>query len=233
MNYLIILFFLFLSPALASEHKTLKVAVIDTGLNLKDDRFQGVICPTGHKDFTGEGINDIHGHGTHVTGLIKKNAGIGNYCILIYKYYSEKLIDRQNLINAISALKEAASNGADIVNFSSGGPEFNEEEYLIIKQHPYITFVVAAGNEGHNLDYKCDYYPACLGLPNMVIVGNCKNKKVYNKTSNYGKILTTCNNGNNVLSSLPNGFGYMSGTSQSTAIETGKLVHLWIKQHTK
>jgi subtilisin family serine protease len=231
MKYFIALFFLLLSPALASEHKTLKVAVVDTGLDLKDDRFQGFICPTGHKDFTGEGLKDINGHGTHVTGLIEKNAGIGNYCFLIYKYYSEKQTGHQNLINEIKAFQAAVENGADIVNFSGGGPKFNEQEYNIIKENPYVTFVVASGNEGHNLNINCDYYPACLKLANMVIVGNCKNKDNYNESSNRGDILTTCNDGNHVLSSLPNGyFGYMSGSSQSTAIETGKLIRLWVER---
>lgn len=230
MKYLIALFFLLLSPALASEHKTLKVVVVDTGLDLKDDRFQGFICPTGHKDFTGEGLKDIHGHGTHVTGLIEKNAGTGNYCFLIYKYYSEKQSGHQNLTNEIKAFQAAVEDGADIVNFSGGGPEFYEEEYLIIKNHPNVKFVVAVGNEHQDIDNpETKYYPASYFLPNEYIVGNSDSGGQKAESSNWTSMPMAWEDGVHVLSTLPDGYGYMTGSSQSTAIFTGKLIKAMLK----
>ena len=48
----------------------LRVAVIDTGLDLSDKRFSSRLCKEGHEDFTHTTIEDKSGHGTHVVGLI-------------------------------------------------------------------------------------------------------------------------------------------------------------------
>ena len=167
---LIFIAILFSLPGL-TEHKcskTLRVAIVDTGLSLTDSRFRGHICPTGHKNFVNdESLADVNGHGTFIAGLIKQYAGDGDYCLLIYKYYEDSATPLVNLDREIQSLQEAVDNGADIVNFSGGGPGFNEKEYLIIKNNPKVTFVVAAGNNHHDLDLPWNkYYPAskqCIG----------------------------------------------------------------------
>jgi len=85
-----------------TANKLLKIAVIDTGISL--DRIQDAsLCKTGHKDFTGYGLNDNHGHGTHIYGLIdqyakniklKTNSDVAllsktsvSYCQIIIKFY--------------------------------------------------------------------------------------------------------------------------------------------------
>ena len=55
------------------KSKTLVVAVIDTGIDAQAFN-RHVLCKTGHKDFTGTGIQDRHGHGTHISGLIDQYA---------------------------------------------------------------------------------------------------------------------------------------------------------------
>ena len=58
-----------------------------------------------------------------------------------------------------------------------------------------------------------------------------KNKKLH-PSSNYGDAFLHFENGYRVLSILPNNrYGYMTGTSQSTAIRTGKIVKEWIKNN--
>ena len=207
-------------------HK-IKVAVVDTGLDLKDPRFKNHLCPTGHKNFVpGKTIDDNHGHGTHVSGLIEQFAYGSNYCLLIYKYYSESATGQQNLDREILSFQEAINNGADIVNFSGGGPEFNELEYLIIKNHPKVTFVVAAGNEHQNLDvHGNEYYPASYFLPNELVVSANDHEGFRMSFSNYGSKVTDSELGEDVLSFLPgNRMGKLSGSSQATAIKSGKLV---------
>ena len=207
-----------------SCHK-IRVAVIDSGLDLKDPRFTNYLCESGHKDFTGEGFKDFFVHGTHVAGLIQQNAIDANYCFLIYKYYSIHVSGKQNLSREISSIKYAIKNGANVVNFSGGGAEFSEEEYDLIKNHPNVTFVVAAGNEGQDTDkVGNEYYPGSYWLDNIVIVGSTNHYGEKVQSSNWGNHIVW-EVGDQVLSTLPNGKnGYLSGTSMATAVRTGKLV---------
>jgi subtilisin family serine protease len=212
-------------------HK-IRVAVVDTGLDLEDPRFKDHLCKTDHKDFTGTGIRDVNGHGTHIAGIIQQYAKDSNYCLLIYKYYLESASGKQNLDNEVRALEEATKNKVDIVNFSGGGPESSETEYDVIDQNPQITFVVAAGNEHENIDLPGNgYYPASYDLDNIVSVGNIDKYGVKTKSSNWGSRIVW-ENGENVFSTIPCRIyrsklacnAYMSGTSMSTAVWTGKLV---------
>lgn len=207
-------------------NKQLKVAVIDTGLDLKDYRLKKNLCKIGHKNFvSGETIADNHGHGTHVVGLIETYAVEANYCILIYKYYQEDAPDRANYEREVLAIKEAIFNGANIINFSGGGISFGEEESLIIKNNPQVTFIVAAGNDSKNLDDGHFYYPASLFYKNMVVVGALESEGHRTETSNYSDRIKAYELGENVFSYLPNNTaGYMTGTSMATAIHTGKVV---------
>jgi subtilisin family serine protease len=226
MKYLM-LFLLFLTPALAkAPSQPIKIGIVDTGLNLNDPRFTSHLCVYGHKDFTGSGIEDTLGHGTHIAGIIQKYAGEGNYCFLIYKYYSSIASSFQNVKNEQAALEKAVEDGVKIVNFSGGGPEFNEDEYLTISDHPDVTFVVAAGNESKNIETpEGKFYPASYFTENLIVVGDFDIEGVAASTSNWATRKISWEIGERVNSTLPNGHtGYMSGTSQATAIRTGKLV---------
>lgn len=198
------------------------VAIVDTGLDLSDPRFSNALCPNGHKDFTDAGIKDTNGHGTHIAGLIKSYAKKSDYCMLIYKYYEP---NKNNVLAQLNSFKEAIKNGANIINFSGGGSGYLKEEYEIIKSHPEVLFIVAAGNEGKNLsNHEYTYYPASYNLSNMIIVSSYSLSKERDVSSNYGSFVSW-EVGVNQLSTLPDGkTGYMSGTSQATAIKTGKII---------
>ena len=207
--------------------ETLRVAIIDTGLDLNDPRFYGHICKGVHQNFVdSETLDDINNHGTHIAGLIQKYSGTGDYCFLIYKYYSNTLPGSVNLNNEVRAITTAIANGAKIINISAGGPTFDEDESLVIKYNPDVIFVVAAGNEGQNLDIPGnECYPASYFYGNMEVVGSIGKDGRKSDSSNYSKKVENKEIGVHVLSYLPKGrMGYMSGTSQATAIFTGKLV---------
>lgn len=217
---------LFISLISTAQAKPIVVAVVDTGLDLTDPRFSKVLCKTGHKDFTGAGIEDHHGHGTHIAGLIKKYAKNANYCLLIVKYYDKSpegwtSPNHSNFLQAeIYAIKHA-----DVINISGGGDGFIHYEYATIEQYPNKVLIVAAGNDNENLDDKnYAYYPASYRSPNEIIVGSKHENGVKAPTSNYGRGLVW-EVGSNVLSTLPNGVGIMSGTSQACAIHTGKYIY--------
>lgn len=222
MKYAILILTLLTSLANAD---TLRVAVVDTGLNLNDSRFAGHLCIDNHKDFTGTGIIDSNGHGTMVAGLIEKYAGKGDYCLLIYKYYQSTVPGIVNMKHEVEAFLEAIADGAKIINLSGGGEDFNEDESLLIKLHPEITFVVAAGNSGKNLDLPGNvYYPASYYYNNIVVVESVNEKGEKSSFSNYGKKVEYKELGEDVTSYDINGSGTGSGTSFACAIHTGKLI---------
>lgn len=205
-----------LSIAIAKAD-SLRVAVIDTGLALDDSRLNAHLCLAGHKDFTNQGIQDDYGHGTHVVGLIEQYASDADYCLVILKYSED---ENSHMPNYLKGLREAVAQKVDIVNLSVSGENFDEEERELICGHPEITFVVAAGNEDRDLDVS-PMYPASLGCSNIIVVGS----KDFLK-SNYGTMVHAFEQGMDVDSTLPNGKrGTNTGTSMSSAIRTGKLIH--------
>lgn len=198
--------------------KTIKVAVIDTGFDMKYKN-QVKLCETGHKSFVDNTTHDYHGHGTHISGLIEKYAKDSDYCQVILKYYRPKH-SSNNLMNTIKAFKYAIELGVDVINYSGGGlePSETEREQILLALSKGIQVVVAAGNERSNLNLRCNYYPACYDK-RITVVGNLNGRKVAS-TSNYGDIVDEYIQGTDVRSIN----GLMSGTSQSTAIKSGKVV---------
>lgn len=203
-----------LAKLLESPSKNIiKVAVIDTGIQYSY-MDQTPLCETGHKDLTGEGMDDIHGHGTNVVGLIVKNANISGYCIIIIKAYGFK---KGKTAYLTQALQHAYNVGANVINVSGGGEGFNTAESKIVQKilNKKITLIVAAGNEQLDLNKDCNYYPACYDNRTYVI-GNASD------ASNKGRIVDVVINGN-----FKEAYGQTnSGTSQSTAIFTGEMLKL-------
>lgn len=203
------------------------VVVLDSGLDLSDPRFSEILCPYGHKDFTGYGIKDELGHGTHVLGLIKKYAPQHGWCAVIVKTY-DKNNSNDGWITAVSeAFKYLYVLKPDYVNYSGGGFYQLEEERVIIKHLEHRTkFIVAAGNQGNNLEFPYNnYFPAKYNLPNIVPVGNILNNGQRQHQSNYGLPNMKWEKGTDVLSTVPDGkVEAKTGTSMSCAIYTGKLL---------
>lgn len=200
------------------------VAILDTGLSLSDPRFSRFLCPASmHRDFTGKGIADTHGHGTHVTGIITKWSDPKNFCIVIVKYTTGKNTDIHQYeegIHYLRALRPA------FVNMSLNGDVFMEEEDLLVRENPKSKFIVSAGNE--NSDMRLEkQYPAELSTKyeNVIPVGALNYNGYKTKSSNYGHPKMIWRNGEDVLSTLPNGkSGVMSGTSQAAAALTAEYV---------
>ncbi len=214
----------FLSCSGHAEETRARVSVIDTGLDLQDSRFAGAICTDGNRDFTGEGLEDKIGHGTHVASLILKYAGgtSTKWCLEILKYYSEGNLPEVNLQHEIRAIQESVSKKAIIINISSGGVGRSVDEFDIIR-NSHILLIAAAGNEGVSAK---TFYPCAYGLElsNVTCVGSLSQSGEPLKSSNTGDWLNW-ELGEGVEGYLPDGRkGLMSGTSMSTAIYTGRLL---------
>jgi subtilisin family serine protease len=239
------LFVLLLLTSSISFAKTVRIAVIDTGFDFKSDWATIVdlhpflrkpkLCPTGHKDFTGKGIQDNHGHGTHIAGIIAQYANNADYCLIILKFFNKAGNSQEPLLTEIEALKEAIKLNVDVINFSGGGGGHSKEECSVVKYalDKKITMIAAAGNESKNIN-KHPYFPAMCDSRVKTVANITKNNQ-YSKTSNFtdfrphSKFLFR-EKGEKVQSIMPNNtIGYMTGTSQATAIRTGKLVKNWKK----
>lgn len=197
--------------------------------------------------FTTPVPTDSHGHGTNIAGLIQKYAGNKNYCMVIIRYWSPKSnFTDDNLANTVKSIKYATSIGANYINYSGGGTFTSKEERKAVKEFldKGGKFIAAAGNERSDIDTE-HYYPA-MDDPRVIAVGNAilmteelekeklkneeKDKRIVyveNKvayaavSSNYGYRVNRWEYGTNQI-----GFGIsMTGTSQATAIATGKIIN--------
>jgi hypothetical protein len=194
--------------------KPFRVAVIDTG---KPQYTKSKLCVNGHKDFTNTTINDVHGHATNIAGLIHDEANNSNYCLIFLKYYLRDTT--YNMRNSILALRRALELNVNMIVYAGGGPLASriEKEYVMQLLEQNVLIVAAAGNNKANLLLQ-PYYPA--SYDKRIIVVGCTDFK----GSNYGKIVDVRHN------CIKKGQPLMTGTSQATAIQAGKLIHFLTNQ---
>lgn len=221
---------------IAARHtEPIRIAVIDTGFGYHDIGHGVQLCKYGHKDFTftqkytedygtvDPVPKDTHGHGTNVAGLIDMQIDRSEqaFCLIILKYYDENESNgMNNLRDSNAAILYAKQIGADVINYSGGGIMKDPIEESLVKDfldHGGI-FVAAAGNESSDIDYF-HFYPASYD-PRIISVGALDQNGNEWEKSNTGKGITRWEIGQWVYF---DGY-YMSGTSQATAIATGKIV---------
>ncbi|CAM4005612.1 S8 family serine peptidase [Kibdelosporangium persicum] len=129
------------------------IAVLDTGYDPGHPDLAGIV--KGEKDFTGEGIQDQVGHGTHVASTAAGRGG----------RYTGVAKDANLLVGKVCAnygcpfdailegMQWAADNGAKVVNMSLGGGPGDgtdpiETAVNRISAEKGTLFVIAAGNYG-------------------------------------------------------------------------------------
>jgi thermitase len=235
--------------------KNVVVAVIDTGIdakhpdlksNLWKSPVRGGSLVSGQTygwDFVTRSSNpsDTHGHGTHIAGIIVSAAPQTQ--IMPIRYYSETASGDVNLANTIKALHYAIDNGAKIINYSGGGPEYSEEEFQAMKkaERKGVLIVAAAGNDRHDTDLPENrYYPAAYklkGLTNIISVASMNSEGKILSSSNFGsKSVDIAAPGEGIQSALPgqmagrSRYGKMTGTSQATAFVSGVAALILAKQ---
>ena len=237
--------------SLTQGSSNIVVAVIDTGIDANHPDIRpnlwkapGTLDRPGSGsvygwDFVNKTANptDFHGHGTHIAGIIGAVAnsrtgtsGVSpSVQIMPVRYYSETAPGSVNLANTIKALHYAIDNGARIINYSGGGPEYSEEEYQAMKkaEEHGVLIVAAAGNDHRNTDLEeYRYYPAAYqlkGLRNIITVASIDSDNRILSSSNWGmRSVDVAAPGEGILSTIPGGrYGKMTGTSQATAFVSG------------
>src|ERR1700736_2427023 len=164
-----------------------KLAVIDTGVDLHNtDLSQNIVFSTGYQS-AGHTAQDTNGHGTNVTGIsaaITNNAlgfagGGYNVSLLAYNIFPDATSSSHNqnasVTDEVTAINDAVSRGADVINLSLGAAEayfpdngFDQGEHDSIAAaiNAGVTVVAAAGNDADGgetgtphtvLDYPAAY----------------------------------------------------------------------------
>lgn len=143
------------------------VAVVDTGVDTAHPDLAGRVIKT--HDFTGEGYNDGHGHGTHVAGIIGGNGAASNGK---YKGVAPEVtliaakVLRANGSGATSdvmaGVEWAVQERAKVINLSLGSPGACDgsdalSELCDAATDQGVVVCVAAGNEGPS--------PSTVGSP--------------------------------------------------------------------
>ena len=171
--------------------------------NGKDDDGNGFIDDIHGWNFVrnNNDVQDYHGHGTHISGIIAaqgstpespncKVMGVAPHVRIMTLKYFEEGSDNNNIKNTVNSIKYAVDNGADIINYSGGGPGENTDEKSIIAKaaDKNVIFVAALGNDGsqvvqkysiknkfrklrsnnNSIGQKITYYPASYELPNII-----------------------------------------------------------------
>jgi subtilisin family serine protease len=134
-----------------------KVAVLDTGYDANHPDLKSIVDATA--GFTGEGVKDTVGHGTHVASTIAGSgaASQGRYKgvapgahLLIGKVLGE-FGGREDWI--INGMQWAVQQGAKVINMSLGGAVNDGTDLMSqtvnqLSESSGVLFVIAAGNSG-------------------------------------------------------------------------------------
>lgn len=222
MRLLLFTLILTCSLATATTNKSeILVYVVDTGLSKEVKSFKNFLSSKNKE----EDLVDVHGHGTHVTGLILFGKDLKTPVCKEVKVVMCRWFYPESKTSTADCFRRARLVNADFVNFSGGGPQYSKTEHrelqLLSKKS---IIVIAAGNS--NLDLSKDtYYPASLKLQNTYVVGNGNSDQDRCRVSNYGLDNMEWVDGRNVVSYSPNGnLRVLNGTSQAAALKTHALL---------
>lgn len=177
---------------------------------------------------------DDNGHGTHVAGTLGANGDNGRGVAGVLwdvQLVGLKFLDATGggyVSSAIAALNYAVSKSITLSNNSWGGGGYSQALYDAIdaaRSQGHI-FVAAAGNGGadgvgDNND-ATPQYPSNYNLDNIISVAATDNQDRLASFSNHGATsVDVAAPGVDILSTVPGGYGYASGTSMAAPHVTG------------
>jgi subtilisin family serine protease len=189
---------------------TVKVAVLDTGVDITHPELSNIIQTYIHEGASGD---DIVGHGTHVSGIISaemnNNVGITGVCqcdLSVWKIFTdvpdpedgEYYVDDVLYQRALNGVRNA---GMRVVNLSIGGTaQSRTEEHLFRRLiNSGVTVIAAMGNEFE--EENPTEFPGAY--PGVIAVGATGKSNRRASFSNTGKHISIVAPGLNIISTLP------------------------------
>lgn len=200
-----------------------------------DDDNNGYIDDYRGMNFTGETNYVIKNeHGTHVGGIIASNhTGLMKGMAPKAKIIPAPFITNDgsgSLGDAIKAMNYVTEQGAKVINASWGGGvcvTSLKEAFQAITDKG-VLIVVAAGNDGRDLDYSPSY-PAAFSLPGQITVGasNENDYMAYFSNSSFNLVHLAAP-GDFIFSTTPSEkYNYLKGTSMAAPFVSGAAAVLW------
>lgn len=214
-----------------------KIAVLDTGVDLNHPDLQQNLLPGINFINPSKPPEDDNRHGTHVAGIIvAKNNDIGMVGVAPNaKVIPVKVLDRSgngNLVDVSKGIRWAVDEGkADLICMSLGSPNPVQEvrkaiQYALSKK---LICFVAAGNSGmtNRVFYPADY-------PETIAIGSIDENFNRSSFSNTGDNLDFMAPGNKIFSTVPDDwYAVLSGTSMATpfAVGVAALALSYVRNH--
>jgi len=227
---------------------SVKVAIIDTGINYLHPDLAGSVDTSLGYDFVNDDSDamDDNGHGTHVAGIISamtnNNRGVAGVS------WGARLIPIKALDNEGSGASIAISScvpyavdaGAKVINMSLGGEMLSNLERIAI-DYAYnngVICIAAAGNFADDGDPTNDFVMFPAALPHAIAVGASDSENQRAGFSNYGSELDIMAPGVEIYSTVPptnpgglgndsmdiwhsDGYEYSDGTSMASPFVAG------------
>ena len=179
------------------------VAVVDSGVNYNQEDLApnmwngGPSFPNHGFDFVDNDNDpmDLAGHGSHVAGIIGaagNNAKGGTGVCWSASIMAVRALDAAGVgttATIATGIDFAVTHGAKVINLSLGGSSFDQllSDTIGNAQANDVVVVVAAGNDGLNLDAPGNAtFPCGLTRPNLVCVAALDQRYALASFSNWG-----------------------------------------------
>ena len=199
------------------------VAVLDTGIDKSHEDLHGKVVD--EANFTSSSVaDDIHGHGTHVAGIIAAcgDNGVGVTGVASHsQLLNVKVADDDGRCQATAVAQGiiwAVDRGAVVINLSIElrEPSVELAEAVNYAWNKGAIVVAAAGNEGSQTPVYPAYYE------HVIAVSATEQDDTLALLSNYGTWVDVAAPGFEIYSTLPGDeYGYKTGTSFATAYISG------------
>ena len=207
-----------------TQGEGVKVAILDTGVDTDHPDLADAIIES--KDFTGDGIEDENGHGTHCAGVVGARLnGVGFVGVAPKsELMIGKVLDNSGS-GAYSWISEgiywATESGANVISMSLGGAGSDAELYKAIQFALFhgVFIVCAAGNEG-SLFANSVGYPGRYG--GVITVASHDSNGNPSGFSSRGGEVDVMGPGSDIWSTYKKGgYAELSGTSMATPFVAG------------
>ena len=191
------------------------VAIIDSGV-YRHSLIRPRLTASGfdYVDIDFDSTNDVFGHGTNVAGIIVDcTPDLPVYILPI------RILDSSgygSIANAINAIEEAVSSGADVINLSLSmqGHSAALDDAILSARDAGAMVVIAAGNNSADTSGIC---PAHLQQTGLIVVGAATGGDYVADYSNDGVSVDMYAYGSGIrCCSISGGYTSASGTSMAT-----------------